>query len=188
MSAGAGAGTPPTLVEAVLDRMQKVQNQLLGKLDELDAATITHQGSLSAPPIAFHAWHIARFADRTSAVLSGTEQRWTRDNVAQRWGMPDVDLGLMETGIGVPDASALQLPGDERLREYVAACFADVHRATSSLAGDLNQQFDVYGGALEHSVLSVGQVMVAYSTHLNRHLGMIEALVGVAGLRGTVSQ
>ena len=179
--------TSLTLVDAVLARIQMVQNQLLGKLDELDAATITHQGSLTAPPIAFHAWHIARFADRISAVLTGTEERWTRDAVAERWSMPDVDLGLMHTGIGVPDAAALNLPGDETLRAYVAACFDDVHRAASSLAGDLDRQFDVYGGALEPTVLSVGQVMVAHASHVNRHLGMIEALVGVAGMRGTVS-
>mgnify|MGYP003382652676 CR=1 FL=1 len=42
-------------------------------------------------------------------------------------------------------------------------------------------------GALEPTVLSVGQVMVAHAAHVNRHLGMIEALVGVAGMRGTVS-
>lgn len=182
-----GTGTPPTLADAVLARIEMTHNQLLGKLDELDAATITHQGSLSAPPIAFHAWHIARFADRITSVLTGTEERWTRDAVAASWGMPAIDLGLMDTGIGVPDASALQLPGDASLRAYVAACFEDVHRAASAHAGNLEQQFDIYGGALEPTVLSVGQVMVAHTAHVNRHLGMIEALVGVAGLRGTVS-
>lgn len=189
MSTEAGSGNALNPVAAlVLARMQMAQNQLVDKLAELDPATTIHQGALSAPSVAFHAWHIARFADRIAAALSGGEELWTRDNVGQAWGMPAVDLGLMDTGIGVVDASALGLPGGEELRAYVRAAFDTVHQvASDAAAADIERTVDVYGGALTPSVLSIGQVLVAHTAHVNRHLGSIEALVGVAGQRGSVT-
>jgi hypothetical protein len=156
--------------------------------------------------VAFNLWHIARWADHLQSILStmtpamrerigAQPEVWAREKVAAGWGFPAASLGTAETGMGMDeDASArLVLPDKAELLVYVKDAFAAADSAVRAVRDeDLNQP-----AALEPAQVpwikspagygTVGSWIVISIRHESRHLGMIEALKGAAGLRGTVT-
>jgi hypothetical protein len=154
-------------------------------------------GSRTSPSIAFHVWHVARWADLLQSRMSdmtpalrerlgGAQQIWDSERFAEKWGFTGVDLGGDATGMGMDDdvSASLRLPAREELLGYAAEAFAAANAAVE--AADEEQlragATDLYGRPT-----SVGAAVVAHLAHVNRHLGMIEALRGARGLRGTAT-
>jgi hypothetical protein len=138
----------------------------------------------TSPPIGFHLWHCARWADRWAEALGAPQQVWTRDRLADAWHFPAA-LGAGDTGMEMPDdaATALPIPDRAALRTYMAAAFAELERALGGV--DDARLLDVDGLAGEDAPL--GESLLRQLSHANRHLGMVEALRGVRGGRGTVT-
>ena len=156
-------------------------------------------GQLStAPSIGFHLWHIARWADRLQGGLPGMtselskrlgtrQEVWETEGLASRWGFDSETLGFGETGMGMDDdvSASLPLPSKDVVLDYARRVFAGASQVVDAVD---DQQFkekciDLYGRES-----SVGHVVIGTLTHCARHLGMIEALRGVEGLRGTASR
>ena len=58
-------------------------------LDAAEACTdddLTWRPGPTSPPIAFHLWHTARWADRWAETLGGAPQRWLREGLTAQWG------------------------------------------------------------------------------------------------------
>ncbi len=147
------------------------------------------QAAPTAPPIAFHLWHCARWADRwAEALRSGPAmpQRWERDGLGARWGFP-ADLGGGATGMSLPDerAAALPYPPRAELLAYLEAATTELEAALAELDDD-----DLAVGAddLLGARAPLGDSLLRQLAHANRHLGMIEALRGVRGGHGTVTR
>jgi len=156
--------------------------------------------------VAFNVWHIARWADHFQSILStmtpalrdrigATPELWTRDGVAAKWGFPESGLGTVQTGMGMDeDASAkLALPPKSELLSYVSGAFELADRAVRMVRDDdLPQPAELAADRVPwlSSPTQYGTVGIWIATgirHEARHLGMIEALKGAAGLRGTVT-
>jgi len=184
----------PTLVAT---RIAQTHALLLTSIQDLSEEQIRWQHGPQAPSIRFHLWHAARWADKVQSALPGltddlnrrlgtSTELWESDGLEGRWGLTDHHRGVNDTGMGLDDeaSASLPLPGKDVLLAYARRVFEAADRAAAAVD---DVQFrapctDLYG---RENV--VGDVLLSHLTHVNRHLGMIEALRGILGTRGTAT-
>lgn len=156
--------------------------------------------------IAFNLWHIARWADHMHSVLStmtpGLKERigtspeiWTRDGLSAKWGLPRGGLGAVDTGMGMDEEASAQLPlpPKDALVAYATSSFEAADRAVQKVRDDdltRDAEFDPakVPWASSSDYGTVANWIIVGIRHESRHLGMIEALKGAVGLRGTVTR
>lgn len=167
-------------------RLERTHTWTLEALEALDDAALKEQLGPNAPSIAFHAWHVARWADRVQARLTGGPEVWERDAVASRWGLDLGGLGKHGTGWGISDdqSAELPLPSKDELLRYVSEAFAAANRAAAEVQDDQLEEIvtDHYDRKEP-----MAQILISHTGHASRHLGMMEALRGVRGERGTAT-
>jgi hypothetical protein len=158
----------------------------------VDDAELSASMGPTAPPISFHLWHMARWADRLAAHLrrelgqpGRADEVWAADGWAERFGFSDRPLGFGDTGMGLDDDgwNSLPAPGRDVLLGYVEAAFHDANEAIKPAGAEVEHPcIDLYGRPG-----TISDVLVAHLAHVSRHLGMIEALIGVHGRPGSTS-
>jgi len=196
-------------MSAVADAIADIYS--LGHRNVLQAVAELNEDQMRwRPPrsnsIAFNLWHIARWADHMQSVvgamtprlrqrLGTSDQIWTRDALSTKWDFPAGELGAAETGMGMDeDASAqLTLPPKEELVGYAARAFDAADRAIREVREDdlaRDAEFDpaTVPWATPSDYGTVANWIIAGIRHEARHLGMIEALKGAVGLRGTATR
>jgi hypothetical protein len=186
---------PITLM--ILERMQKTHRRLLEIVEDLSESQLDWRLSLHTPSIGFHLWHMARWADRLQATLptmllapaqsiEPAREIWEIDGLARRWEWQTTMLGYGQTGMEMSDemAADLKLPNKHMLVEYARAVFAAANRAVGVIE---DQQLEQRGVDIYGQENSVGYVLLVHLSHASRHLGMIECLRGMQGLRGTAT-
>jgi hypothetical protein len=152
--------------------------------------------------IAWHAWHLARWADYFQASVPGMTpeltrrlgagtQVWDTENLAETWGFEHDRLGFAQTGMQMPDEVALNLPfpAKDVLLDYMARAFAASERAVKVLDDEQLASTEqrqpltegIWGGK------AVADALLAHIRHDNRHLGMMEALLGLQGRSGSAT-
>ncbi|MCC6180063.1 MAG: DinB family protein [Chloroflexi bacterium] len=187
--------------QIVANRLREAQKYVLTMTGKVDDAQLRWHANAVSPSIAFHLWHLGRWADRVQSTVpgltpslgerlgSGTEI-WDVDGIAAAWGFDESTLGNGRTGSGMTDADAQALPFPPRevLLGYVERAFQAVERAFAAID---DEQF-VQSASLTtahgpvHTIM-VGEIMTSHLAHVSRHLGMIEALIGVLGAHGTAT-
>jgi DinB family protein len=183
----------------------------LGHRNTLDAVTELDEAQLRwRPPrsnsIAFNLWHIARWADHMQSVLPTmtpqlrdhlgmASEVWAREGLAVKWGLATAALGQGETGMGMDEdlSARMPLPVKDELVAYAARAFDAADRAVRAVRDDdLSRpaEFDParvpWASPAEYG--TVANWILAGIRHEARHLGMIEALKGAVGLRGTATR
>jgi len=183
----------------------------LGHRNVLDAVKELDEDQMRwRPPrsnsIAFNLWHIARWADHmqwvVGALTPGLRERrgtsgeiWSRESLSTKWGFRAGALGAAETGMGMDeDASAeLPLPPKDDLIAYATRAFEAADRAVRDVRDDdlsREAEFDPamipWTSTSEHG--SVANWILGGIRHDSRHLGMIEALKGAIGIRGSATR
>lgn len=194
----------------LLQRVAFIHQLLLRTTEDLSEEQFRWRPSPTAPPIGWHLWHMARWADRLQAVFPSerTPARaephpdrgiWQQEDLARTWGLEPAQLGLMETGAGMdPDhAAALAELGRDRLLGYARRTFAALDQVVSELSPkDMTllrpgaQDYGIAEGELRRipgRETTVADDLLFHVSHGGRHLGMIEALRGALGLRGTAT-
>jgi hypothetical protein len=186
---------PITLM--ILERQKKTHRRLLEIVEDLSESQLDWRLSLHSPSIGFHLWHMARWADRLQATLPAmmlapaqpadtAQEIWEIGGLARRWEWHTTTLGYGQTGMEMSDemAADLKLPHKHTLLEYARAAFAAADSAVGVLEDRHLEQrgVDIYG-----QENSVGYVLLVHLSHASRHLGMIECLRGMQGLRGTAT-
>jgi hypothetical protein len=139
------------------------------------------------PSIAFHVWHSARWADYDCEACAGVPQVWLTEGFAERWKLSGIEAsdGGTGTGLGDDQAAALDLPGTEELVAYAASAFGLLEDTVGKLTdGRLLLKTD----RRESRAESVEALLFMQLTHVNRHLGMVEAIKGLQGLHGTATR
>ena len=81
----------------------------------------------------------------------------------------------------------LAFPGKEPLLDYTGAAFEAASLAVESADAEALHKASGTMAAEERTDGTLGFVITHALTHNNRHLGMIEGLIGVRGLRGTAT-
>ena len=181
------------------------QEALLSSVADLDDDTLRWRTARTTS-IAFNLWHCARWADHLASILGEATDTlrakigprpeiWRAERLADRWGFPAERLGHVETGMGMDEdlSARLPLPAREDLLDYARRAFSFAQGAVDDT--DESEylrpaQVDLRRATWLSAPDQVGQVLgwiMAYARHDARHLGMIEALKGVRGMRGTAT-
>jgi DinB superfamily len=146
--------------------------------------------------VAWQVWHIARWDDRFAEILvektpelagrfGPPQQIWAAESLAKQWGLPIGHMGRRDTGTEMDDesADALRLPDKPLVIDYARRVFARLQavlkalpeaRIFTAIADDPD------GDTYAHNIM-------LYLDHVQRHLGMIEALLGLQGTAGTAT-
>ena len=188
-------------------------HSMIALTEDLSNERFAQHPSPSAPPIGWHLFHIARWADRLQAsLLVGSAKQsklshlsgeiWTGDDLAIQWGLKPGSLGLLEAGTGmdVDSAVSLALAGKSTLLDYARRTFSKAEQALS-VQRDEQLQDSRLGILPRLEVRLSGELYFAsdYETillndllfhisHGGRHLGMIEGLRGALfAMAGTAS-
>jgi hypothetical protein len=196
MSDRAGTLAGVTRAEIVRNVYLRHQRPLLAAVAPLDESQMRARPG-NATSIAFNLWHVARWADwLQSALVSSPEGLRTRigPRVAARWGLAEATLGTSQTGMGMDDdvSAELPLPPKADLVAYAERAFTAVDDLLASLDDEaLDAPASIpldrtpWMSAADSS--TVMQWILVYLDHGGRHLGMVETLRGIAGLRGTAT-
>jgi uncharacterized damage-inducible protein DinB len=151
--------------------------------------------------IAWHAWHLARWGDYFQASIPGMTpelsrrlppgvQIWQIENLREQWGFP-AQLGYAETGMEMPDdvARSISFPAKNILLDYLSRAFALADTAVQAIDEEQFQAAEqpqpltegIFGSS------TVGHALMVHIIHENRHLGMMECLLGLQGVPGTAT-
>lgn len=183
---------------------RRTQQRILRVAEELDDDQLRRTWP-HANPIGFDVWHCARWADHLQSILPDAtpalrtrlgrrDELWQRDGLARRWSFP-AELGQVETGMGMDEsiAASLPLPPKAELLDYVRVAFdlagevvdrlEDADLPVDAMIEDARVPW-LSGGADRGPV---GNWVLTYDGHANRHLGMIELRRGLLGMRGTAT-
>ncbi len=130
--------TPTQLLNDAFGRIAEGVSALL---DGLDQEQLTHRVAPGANTIAWLIWHLTRVQDDHIADVAGTEQVWTSQGFAERFGLPfdDAATGYAQSAeeVGQVVASA------QLLDDYLAATHAATLAFLDTLtAVDLDQIVD----------------------------------------------
>jgi hypothetical protein len=150
--------------------------------------------------IGWNLWHIARWDDFMAEVLleqtpslghlGPPRQVWKERNVATLWALNSVDLGLEEGGTSLTDlqAAAITLPSKRAVIEYATEAFDHLDAILPELDDSLipralptifTQTFPTHD--------PYGDNVTEFLNHAYEHLGTMEAVKGLLGLRGGVT-
>ena len=193
-----------TRAETVREHYLRHQRRLLAVVAPLDESQIRARGG-NATSIAFNLWHVARWADWLQCTLTSSteglrtrlgarDEIWASEGLATRWGLAAATLGNAQTGMGMDEemSAALPLPPKAELVAYAERAFAAVDAVLVSLDDALldapvivpRDRAPWMSPATPRTVL---HWILIYLDHGARHLGMVETLRGIAGLRGTAT-
>jgi len=181
----------PSPSEIISARLNKLDSQILQAVDALTEEEASTWPAATAPSCKWHLWHMGRWADYVQGLLSPlvdtkTPELWEFAGVADEWGFDDVDLGMWGAGSGLGNESgqSLPLPPVTNVRSYAKEAFDLLEKRVAKLDDEsFNAQFTDW----HDNDTSVGDAMVGYIAHANRHLGMLEALSGILGKDGSVT-
>lgn len=146
--------------------------------------------------VAWQVWHIARWDDRYAEILvektpelvgrfGPPGQIWAAESLAKQWGLPIGRMGRRDTGTEMEDeaADALRLPEKAVVVDYARRVFARLQAVINALPGA--RIFTAIPGDPDND--SYAHNTMLYLDHVQRHLGMIEALRGLQGTAGTAT-
>jgi hypothetical protein len=195
---------PSQVARLLASQYRRTQQRILRVAEELDDDQLRRTWP-HANSIGFDVWHCARWADHLQSILPDAtpalrtrlgrrDELWERDGLARRWSFP-AELGQMETGMGMDESTAasLPLPTKAELLGYVRAVF-DLSADVVDRLEDDDLPVDAKIDDARVPWLSgradkgpVGNWVLTYDGHANRHLGMIELRRGLLGMRGTAT-
>jgi len=180
--------------------------RVLHVLEDLSDEQFQHRASPTVHAISFTVWHLARWADHLQAHLPAmnTElgrrlgerpQLWLQAGLAARWGFQPSVLGYHETGMRMEEeaAATIRFPAKEVVLDYARRAFAAADAAIGALdenmlAGPNEPELRQRSITNLDDRTTVADAILAHTSHNNRHLGEIECLRGLLGLRGTATQ
>lgn len=179
---------PLRIMAEIFEQYCTAQDNLLGLVEGLTDEQIRWTPNLTTPCIGFHVWHLARWADYLQEIINGRgTQIWETQNLAAHWNLETASLGYAQTGMGMDDATAaaLPIPAKPVVLDYARCAFDAAQRAVERIGDDgFYTAYEVFHKENWRDG-QIGPIIATWLTHDNRHLGMIECLVGVQGTRGS---
>ncbi|MDJ0755233.1 MAG: DinB family protein [Ardenticatenaceae bacterium] len=189
------------IIDALKNRIQWTHESVITSTIDLSQNGFARQPGPFAPSIGWHVWHVARFADRLQANLNGKAEIWQANDYVTRWVLESENLGILENGLNMPlglTGEVVEHAGKDEILQYANDIFAAVTAGFANLKpADFETMrpsvfaYEWQAGKVDenparHALLS--EDLVRYLGHASRHLGMIEALLGVVfEIEGTAS-
>jgi hypothetical protein len=169
-------------------RSKMTRELVLKVIDGLTDDQLAWRPAPRAHSMGWTLWHIARCADKFAAQAGGGAEMWISEGLAAKWGLAEVLLGSNGVGTGVDDetAATLRPPSKDLLVDYARRSFAALDVIVD--------RFDAKTVAREATTFyfdepaTLGRAFVTSIAHENRHLGELEYVKGLLGLRGTATR
>jgi uncharacterized damage-inducible protein DinB len=179
-------------LDLIKERVKLANKQALALAESVTAEQLAWRPTPKAHSIAWTLWHIARSADRMSVELAAPganrTEVWVGDGLAKRWRLGPEVIGSNSVGTDVSDdvAATIAPPARDDLLGYARRAFAAVESSVAALTdADLGREYE--SAVLERHE-TVGNTLLICLTHTNRHLGELEYLKGLQGMKGTVTR
>jgi hypothetical protein len=180
------------MTESIMAEVSKhyrlTHESLLDLVDGLTDEQIVWTPNETTPSVGFHVWHLARWADYLQEIINGRgSQLWEKEGMAARWDMETASLGYAQTGMSMDSKTAmtLRIPKKDLLLDYARRAFATAQQAVERIGDkEFFRVYETLHGENWHDG-QIGPIISTWMTHDNRHLGMIECLVGVQGIHGS---
>ena len=164
--------------------LRQAHERLVSLVADVTDEQLAWSPAPGAHSLEFALWHIARCDDNYLRVhIAGRPEIWQEEGWFRRWGLDQESTGML---LSDENAMGLRLPGKEGLLAYVQRVWEEVeafvaHLGPEELAQPVNQVERTSG-------LATGQVITTHIYgHDNRHLGEMEYIKGMLGLRGSVT-
>lgn len=173
---------------------------LLALVDELSEEQFGWRPDRGPQSIGWNLWHVAKWDDfmaealvaRTGSLshLGPAHQVWNSRRVGSRWGWESGRLGLEDggTGLAEEEAAALKLPAKDEVVSYAIEAFAHIENVVSELDDSLVPK--VVPGPIiypnDEKPDTYGNYLVSWMNHGYEHLGTMESIKGLLGMRGAV--
>ena len=200
------------ILDTLRPYVQLTHGWALNALIGLSTEQLSHRGGPTSPPLAWHLWHLARWADRLQASFAprgdGSHNEpsnpnrdiWHIEELATKWKLDPATLGISEAGTAMSEEAAATLAKQLdkiMLLDYARRAFSAVEQALAALTDadlqgartsivefrvDDHQVTEAPGDATTHL-----DDILFHVSHTSRHLGMMEALRGLLGTEGTVT-
>ena len=188
--------TPESLTRLLVANYALAHERTLKVIDDLTDAQFAKPLHSSVHSIGWQLWHIARWDDRFAEILlenlpelarahGPARQLWKSESIGERWGFPVGNMGVRDTGTDMKDEDAdqLTLPAKAAVVDYARRAFA----FADEVCGSLTDQLILIESPGDPDHESVGQNVMYWIDHVNRHLGMMEAMKGQLGLTGSAT-
>ena len=178
-----------SIMTEIFHQYRQTHEYLLNLVDGLTDEQIAWTPNATAPSVGFHLWHLTRWADYLQEMINGRRgsQVWKKEGLCAKWELDIDSLGYAETGFGMDDKAviSLRLPHKAMLLDYARKAFSAAQQAVNTIR---DEQFyrvyeDLHGENWREG--HIGPIISSWITHDNRHLGMIECLVGIQGMQGS---
>src|SRR5574341_360328 len=171
-----------SIMAEISKQYRRTHEYLLDMVDGMTDEQIGWTPNATTPSVGFHVWHLARWADYLQEMIDGRgSQVWDKEGLGAKWALATDSLGYAETGYGMDDkvAMALRLPDKTVLLDYARKAFSAAQQAVHTISDE--QFYRVYEDLQGENWREghIGPIISGWMTHDNRHLGMIECLVGV---------
>ena len=179
---------PADTLELAKQRSKMTRELVLKVVDGLSDEQLAWRPAPRAHSMAWTLWHLARCADKFAAQVRNTEEIWTREGLAAKWGLAEILFGSNGLGTGVDDeiAATLRPPSKDPLVDYARRSFAAFDAVVD--------RFDADAVAREQTTFyfdepaAIGRAFVTSIAHENRHLGELEYVKGLLGFRGSATR
>lgn len=164
--------------EILRDSFARIADQVQSVATGLTEDDATWRPDPDANSIAWLLWHLSRVQDDHVADLAGTEQIWTIDGWAERFGLP-FDVAAHGYGQGSDEVAQVRSPPAD-LAEYHAA----VHRATGTyLDGLTGKELSRIVDTRWDPPVTVSARLVSVINDCTDHIGQAEYIKGMADRR-----
>jgi hypothetical protein len=118
------------------------------------------------------------------------EQLWVRQGLASRWGVDSAVLEANGVGSEIDDelAARVPVPPKRELLDYASQSFDVLEAALGAVPAARFGELRSSGYAIHAGAKTLSDYFFLVLTHTNRHLGEIEYIKGLLGLRGTATR
>ena len=167
--------------QLLIDAYGRIRDGVHRVLDGCPPATLLYRPDPAANPIAWLVWHLTRVQDDHLAELAGTEQVWTRDGWADRFGLP-YEPEATGYGHSAQEVGQFSVTSSDLLGGYLDA----VHEASCAFlatVGDTDLE-RIVDRAWEPPV-TMGVRLVSVLSDGLQHLGQAAYVRGCAARAGS---
>ena len=176
--------TPGSGASLLAWALRQAYGRMVGLVADLDDGALAWRPMPQSHSIGFALWHIARCDDNyLRAHIQGRPEVWQEESWFQSWGLDQDSTGML---LSDEEAADLQLPSKEHMLAYCKRVWDELTWFVEGMGLEgLSRRVD----QVERTRgMSTGQVIITHIYgHDNRHLGEMEYLKGLLGLRGSVT-
>ncbi len=178
-------------LELAQHRAKLIHQQILKVVDGLTDDQLAWRPVPRAHSLGWTLWHVARTADAFQASVPDPdpkEQIWQREDLANKWSLAEALMGTNGLGTGVDDdvAATLSPPPKGGLLDYAKTAFGALDAIVDKL--DEAVWCKEHNSTFFDGPATIGRSVIAAISHDSRHLGEMEYIKGLMGMKGTVTR